>query len=84
MYFEHKKEEDFSLTKDGIWINKKLSDGYLIIKALNVNTSKDALKKVHIFKVNKEVGFIAHIKNHIFILGLQGELRIQNLKSKKF
>ena len=31
--------------------------------------------------VNKEVGFIAHIKDHIFILGLQGELRIQNLSN---
>ena len=41
------------------------------------------IKKKKIFKVNKEIGFIAHIKDHIFILGLQGELRIQNLKSKK-
>lgn len=60
-YFEHKKEEDFSLTKDGIWINKKLSDGYLIIKALNVNTNKDALKKVHIFKLNIDDSFNSKI-----------------------
>ena len=36
-----------------------------------------------ILKVNKEIGFLAHIKGNIFILGLQGELRIQNLKTKK-
>ena len=35
------------------------------------------------YKVNKEIGFLAHIKNNIFILGLQGELRIQNIKTKK-
>jgi sugar lactone lactonase YvrE len=29
------------------------------------------------------VGFLAHVKKNIFILGLQGEIRIQNLKSKK-
>ena len=39
--------------------------------------------KKKILKVNKEIGFIAHIEKHVFILGLQGELRIQNLKSKK-
>jgi sugar lactone lactonase YvrE len=33
--------------------------------------------------VNKEIGFLAHVKNYIFILGLQGEIRIQNLKTKK-
>ena len=53
-YFEHKKDEDFSLTKDGIWINKKLSSGYLIIKALSVNAKKDTLRKVEIFKLNDD------------------------------
>ena len=33
--------------------------------------------------VNKEIGFVAHVKKDIFILGLQGEIRIQNLKTKK-
>jgi hypothetical protein len=33
--------------------------------------------------VNKEIGFLAHIEGHVFILGLQGELRIQNIKTKK-
>jgi len=34
-------------------------------------------------KINKEIGFLSHIKNNIFILGLKGELRIANLKTKK-
>ncbi len=46
--------------------------------SLNVKNNKK--KK---YKVNKEIGFLAHIKNNIFILGLQGELRIQNIKTKK-
>ena len=33
--------------------------------------------------VNKEIGFLAHIKENRFILGLQGELRLSNLKTKK-
>ena len=40
-------------------------------------------KNKKIYKINKEIGFLAHVKGNIFILGLQGELRIQNLKSKK-
>ena len=32
---------------------------------------------------NKEIGFLAHIKKDIFILGLQSELRIVNLKNKE-
>ena len=48
------------------------------IYSLNITT-----KKKNIYNVNKEIGFLAHIRGYIFILGLQGELRIQNLKSKK-
>ena len=40
------------------------------------------LKKKTI-RVNKEIGFFAHVRKNIFILGLQGELRIVNLKTKK-
>jgi len=34
-------------------------------------------------KINKEIGFLSHIKHNIFILGLKGELRIVNLKTRK-
>ena len=44
--------------------------------SLNIKNNKK--KK---YKVNKEIGFIAHVKGNIFILGLQGELRIQDIKT---
>ena len=40
-------------------------------------------KKKKILKVNKEIGFISHIKKNIFILGLQSELRVVNFKNMK-
>jgi len=40
-------------------------------------------KNKNIIKINKQIGFLAHIKNNIFILGLEDELRIVNLRSKK-
>ena len=56
-----------------IWnIKCKLGEGTLWVKEHN-----------SIYFVDKEVGFLAHVKKNIFILGLQGEIRIQNLKSKK-
>ena len=45
---------------------------------LNTKTQK---KKV--LKVDKEIGFVSHIKRNIFILGLKSELRIVDLKNNK-
>jgi len=45
------------------------------ILILNINTNKKRT-----IKIDKEIGFLAHIKKDIFILGLQSELRIVNLK----
>ena len=50
-------------------------------KKICVLNVKNQRKKI--IRVNKEIGFLAHINNNFFILGLQGELRIVNLKSKK-
>ena len=66
-----------------LWVSEYNSIYFVDIKkkkffSLNTKTNK---KKV--FKVNKEIGFLAHIKDYIFVLGLQGELRIQNIKTKK-
>ncbi len=78
-----------------IWNSKcKLGEGTLWVKEHNsiyfvdikkkkiciLNIKNNKKKKI---KINKEIGFLAHIKKNIFILGLQGEIRIQNLKSKK-
>ena len=48
------------------------------ILILNIKTNKK-----RIIKIDKEIGFLAHIKENVFILGLQSELRIINLKNKK-
>jgi sugar lactone lactonase YvrE len=66
-----------------LWVKDHNSIYFVDIKkkkffSLNTKTNK---KKA--FKVNKEIGFLAHIKDYIFVLGLQGELRIQNIKTKK-
>ena len=78
-----------------IWNSKcKLGEGTLWVKEHNsiyfVDIKKKKICILNIksnkkkqIKVNKEIGFLAHVKKNIFILGLEGEIRIQNLKSKK-
>ena len=66
-----------------MWIPKLNSIFFVDIKKkkifiLNVKTNK---KKI--LKVDKEIGFISHIKNNIFLLGLKSELRVVDLKKKK-
>ena len=72
-----------TLGEGTLWVNEHNSIYYVDIKKKKIFSINIKNNKKKIFKVNKEIGFIAHIKDHIFILGLQGELRIQNLKSKK-
>ena len=78
-----------------IWQTKAfLGEGTLWVKSLNSIYFTDIKrKKIFIFntktkrkkiiKINKEIGFLSHIKKNIFILGLKGELRIVNLKNNK-
>ena len=66
-----------------LWVKEHNSIYFVDIKkkiffSLNIKNNKK--KK---YKVNKEIGFLAHVKGNIFILGLQGELRIQNIETKK-
>ena len=72
-----------TLGEGTLWVKEHNSIYFVDIKKKKICSLNIKNKKKKIIKVNKEVGFIAHIKDHIFILGLQGELRIQNLKSKK-
>ncbi len=72
-----------TLGEGTLWVKEHNSIYFVDIKKKKICSLNIKNKKKKIFKVNKEVGFIAHIKDHIFILGLQGEIRIQNLKSKK-
>ena len=78
-----------------VWQSKALlGEGTLWVKSLNsiffVDIKKKKIfilntknKRKKIIKVNKEIGFLSHVKKSIFILGLKGELRILDLKTKK-
>ena len=72
-----------TLGEGTLWVKEHNSIYFVDIKKKKICSLNIKSKKKKIFRVNKEIGFIAHIKDNIFILGLQGELRIQNLKSKK-
>ena len=73
-----------SLLGEGtLWVPKLNSIFFVDIKRkrlliLNIKTNK---KKI--LKVNKEIGFISHVKENIFILGLKSEIRIINLRNLK-
>ena len=66
-----------------LWVKEHKSIYFTDIKKKRINILNIKNNKSKIIKINKEIGFLAHIKNNIFILGLQGELRILNLKTKK-
>jgi len=72
-----------TLGEGTLWVKEHNSIYFTDIKKKKIFSFNLKSKKKKIFKVNKEIGFVSHIKKNIFILGLQGELRIQNLKSKK-
>ena len=66
-----------------LWIKEHNSIYFVDIKKKRIHILNIKNKKRKIIKVNKQIGFLAHIKKNVFILGLQGELRIVDLKSKK-
>ena len=66
-----------------LWVKEHNSIYFVDIKKKTINSLNIKKNKKKIYRVNKEIGFLAHIKNNIFVLGLQGEIRIQNLKTKK-
>ena len=66
-----------------LWVKSHNSIYFVDIKRKKILILNIKSKKKKILKINKEIGFLSHIKNNIFILGLKGELRIVNLKTKK-
>ncbi len=66
-----------------LWVKSHNSIYFVDIKRKKIFILNTKNKKKKILKVNKEIGFLSHIKNNIFILGLKSELRIVNLKTKK-
>lgn len=71
------------LGESPIWVKKLSSIFFVDIKRKKFfqYNVKNKIKKI--FKVDKEIGFIAHRKNFEFIMGLKNEIRIINLKTKK-
>ena len=66
-----------------LWVKEHNSIYFVDIKKKRIFILNIQNNKKKIIKINKEIGFLSHIKKNIFILGLQGELRIQNLKTNK-
>ncbi len=66
-----------------LWVPSHNSIYFVDIKKKNIFSLNIKSNKKKIFKINKEIGFITHVKNNIFLLGLKSELRIINLKNKK-
>ena len=66
-----------------LWVKEQNSIYFVDIKEKKIFSLNIKTKKKSIFKTNKEIGFIAHFKGQIFILGLQGEIRFQNLNSQE-
>ena len=60
-YFGHKIEQSTSLSKNGIWIRKKINDGFVIIKAQNITKNKDVLNDVQVFKFDNNNNFVNKI-----------------------
>tara|TARA_B100001750_G_scaffold229838_1_gene225690 strand:+ start:177 stop:1076 length:900 start_codon:yes stop_codon:yes gene_type:complete len=66
-----------------LWVKEHNSIYFVDIKKKKIFILNNKTKRKKNIKVNKEIGFLAHIKKNTFILGLQGELRILNFKTKK-
>ncbi len=92
-YFGHKVEESISLSKSGIWIRKKITDGFLIIKAQNITKNKNVLNDVEIFKfdnynnfTNKLIANTASLNKNTLLLnkGLNFNSKINNKSFNTF
>ena len=66
-----------------LWVPSHNSIYFVDIKKKKILILNVKNNKKRIVKINKEIGFLAHIKKDIFILGLQSELRIVNLRNKE-
>jgi sugar lactone lactonase YvrE len=66
-----------------LWVPSHKKVYFVDIKKKKIFIFNTLNNRKSIIKVNKEIGFLAHIRSNIFILGLKGELRIINLRSKK-
>ena len=66
-----------------LWVPFLNSIFFVDIKKKKILILNTKTNKKKILSVDKEIGFISHIKKNIFILGLKSELRIVDLKNIK-
>ena len=72
-----------TLGEGTLWVPSHNSIYFVDIKKKRILTLNIKSNKKKIIKIDKEIGFLTHIKNNIFLLGLKSELRIINIKSRK-
>jgi sugar lactone lactonase YvrE len=66
-----------------LWVPSHNSIYFVDIKKKKILTLNIKSNKKRIIKIDKEIGFLSHIKKDIFLLGLQSELRFFNFRNKK-
>ena len=66
-----------------LWVHSHNSIYFVDIKKKNILSFNIKSNKKKVYKLDKEIGFIAHVRNNIFLLGLKSEIRIINLKNRK-
>ena len=64
------------------WVKEHNSLYYVDIKRKKIFKLNYKNKNKKIQKIEKEIGFLAHVSKNTFVLGLQGEIRIVDLKKK--
>ena len=58
------------------WVKEHNSLYFVDIKGKKIFKLDYKNKNKKIYKIDKEIGFLAHISKNTFVLGLQGEIRI--------
>ncbi len=66
-----------------LWVKEHKSIYFVDIKKKKIHVLNVNNKRKRIIQLDKQIGFLVHIKKNIFLLGLQKELRIINIKTKK-
>ena len=66
-----------------LWVPSQKSIFFVDIKKKKILIFNIRSKKKRTIRLNKEIGFLTHIKKNVFLLGLKSELRIIDIKTKK-
>ncbi len=66
-----------------LWVPSQKSIFFVDIKKKKIFILNIKTNKKKIIKLDKEIGFLTHVKKNIFLLGLKSELRVINLKTKR-